>query len=290
MSKISIIFRALRPNHWLKNIIIFTPLVFARRLGDLNSIWLVLQSFVIFCLLASSVYIFNDICDREKDAEHPRKRLRPIASGELSIHWAIAVCSLLFVTSLSWSAYLNTGLFHILIVYGILQVAYSLWFRRVVILDVIAIAVGFVLRINAGASVLLVPVSHWLLSSAFLLALLLIFSKRYQELAVLGDGKENHRKTLELYDAEILKGLMLLSATSALVSYMLYTGDPMTAARFGTDYLVYTDFLVAFGILRFLYRVYRCEIPDNPLEVIFHDRYLMLTVFLWGMTVLYLIF
>lgn len=281
--------RTLRVSHWLKNLIIFAPLVFARHFG-VSDFLAVAEIFILFCLLASGVYVVNDIFDREADAKHPRKRLRPIASGELRVPNASILAIILIALPLLWAFIKWPGVFQILSAYLVLQLLYSAWLRHVVILDVIAIAVGFLLRIWSGALVIGVPVSHWLASAAFLLALLLVFSKRYQELAVVGEKDTSSRGTLEAYSGDFLRGLILLSASGTLVSYMLYTADPETARRFGTDSLMYTDLFVAFGIFRFLYHVYRRDLPDNPLEIIFKDMYLLGAILLWGLLALALIY
>lgn len=283
------IIRVLRTSHWLKNLIIFAPLVFARHF-ELADIWRTLEIFILFCLLASGVYIINDIFDRKADAEHPRKRHRPIASGELGVSGATALALLLVGVSLLWILARWPGVFQIFSAYFLVQLLYSAWLRHVVILDVIAIAVGFLLRVWAGALVIGVPVSHWLASAAFLLALLLVFAKRYQELAALGEGSAPSRLALESYSPDFLRGLIILSAAGTLVSYMLYAADPETAARFGTDALIYTDLFVAFGIFRFLYHVYRRDLPDNPLEIIFKDWYLLGAILFWGVLSLAIIY
>ena len=283
------ILRTLRVSHWLKNLIIFAPLVFARHFvaADIIS---VSEVFILFCLLASGVYVVNDIFDRGSDAKHPRKRLRPIASGELRVTSASILAIFLIGVPLLLSFLKWPAVFQVLLVYFLLQLLYSAWLRHVVILDVIAIAVGFLLRIWSGALVINVPVSHWLASAAFLLALLLVFAKRYQEFAVMGEKDPASRGTLEAYSPDFLRGLILLSAAGTLVSYMLYTADPETARRFGTDSLMYTDLFVAFGIFRFLYHVYRRDLPDNPLEVIFRDFYLLGAILLWGALALAVIY
>ncbi|MBI5220779.1 MAG: decaprenyl-phosphate phosphoribosyltransferase [Candidatus Liptonbacteria bacterium] len=281
---------SLRVRHWFKNLLVFTPLVFARHFFESHLFFQAALIFVLFSLLASGIYLWNDIFDRKEDALHPRKRLRPVASGQLSALAAGGASTLLLTGALLGGLFFSPDLFFVFAGYLVLQFFYTALLRRVVILDVFLVAFGFVLRVYAGALPFNIPVSHWLVSSVFVLALLLVFAKRYQEIKVLAETAAEHRATLGRYDLQLLNAIILVCAATVLVSYLLYTADPATVAKFGTVNLIYTAPFVFFGIFRFLYHLYRGQIPDNPLEIIFRDGYLLGAVLLWGLSVLLLIY
>ncbi len=281
---------SLRVRHWFKNLLVFAPLVFARHFFEPRLFFQTVLVFVLFSVLASGIYLWNDIFDRKQDALHPRKRFRPVASGQLSILTAGGISTLLLVVALLGGLFFSPDLFLVFAGYLVLQFLYTALLRRIVILDVFLVAFGFVLRIYAGALPFNIPVSHWLVSSVFVLALFLVFAKRYQEIRVLAEMAAEHRAALGRYDLPLLNAIILVSAAIVLVSYLLYAADPATVAKFGTANLIYTAPFVFFGIFRFLYHLYRGQIPDNPLEIIFRDGYLLSAVLLWGLSVLLLIY
>ena len=276
---------SLRPRHWLKNLLVFAPLVFAGRLFVASDFLNTIAVFLLFSALASGVYLINDIQDRGEDALHPRKRLRPISSGSLSVRRASIGAAVLIAVSLLGSFYLSHALGALFFGYLALQLVYGQGLKRIAGLDVVLVGIGFVLRVYAGALSINVPVSHWLITAVFLLALLLVFSKRHQELLIMGNEAGEHRKTLSIYTPEILRSLVLLSSGITAMAYILYTTDPETIVRVGPA-LLYTSTFIFIGIFRFLILLYKGELPDNPMEIIFKDKVLFFVVLLWGISVL----
>lgn len=284
------ILKSLRVTQWLKNLLIFAPLVFAKELFNARYILVAVIIAGLFCLLSGAMYIINDIFDQEKDVLHPRKKFRPIASGQLSVTLALIIALILVGTVFISSFMLSSGLFTIFLMYTAIQLLYSWKIRNIVVLDVMIIAIGFVLRIYAGAVPLNIPVSHWLLSSVFLLALFLVFSKRYQEITVLELNAHNHRKSLINYRPAFLNSLILISAAATLMSYVLYTVDPETITKFHTTKLLYTTPFVFFGVFRFLYHLYNKNLPDNPMEIIAKDMYVLFDIVMWAAVVLFILY
>lgn len=263
--------RALRPRQWAKNVLLLAALVFAQRVGDPVSLLRALLGMAAFSLMASAVYLGNDIVDVERDREHPEKRYRPIASGQLPIALAAAAAAVLCAGSLIIALLLPRAFLVCVLAYLALQFAYSTRLKHMVLLDVFAIAAGFVLRIIAGAEVIDVPVSNWLYLCTMLLALFLALGKRRAELSLLGDEAARHRTILAEYSIELTDQLVTITAASALLSYALYTVAPDTVAKFGSDRLKLTLPFVLFGLFRYLYLVHRQGEGGKPERVLFRD-------------------
>ena len=276
--------RLLRPTQWSKNVFLFAGLIFGRKLTDAPSVAAALLGFACFSLLASAVYIINDIRDREEDRLHPRKRLRPIASGQISARTATTLAIVLLVVSLSGAWLLSPGFLVVGLGYFLLQFAYTMTLKHVVLLDVICIGLGFVLRAVAGAVVVDVAISHWLVICTFTLCLFMGFSKRRCELTALaengGTDAGRHRKTLSLYTPEMLNHFTTLTAGVAVVSFMLYATDDRTVHEFRTNYLVYTLPIVVYAIFRFAYLVEH-GLVDGPTDVMTRDRSFQAAITLW---------
>jgi 4-hydroxybenzoate polyprenyltransferase len=273
-----------RPEQWPKNLWVLAPLLFTPPSWQPAPIFLALLGTACFCLWSSSVYCFNDVLDAESDRCHPRKRVRPIPAGQVSIRLALAAAVILAVGALGLAA---TLLPLALVFWASLYLAnsalYSVSFKHHTIIDVMSIAIGFVLRLLAGCSALGVGPSSWLLVCGFSLAMLLGFGKRRLEL----DGMEQpkaFRATLQYYDVPKLNMLLTSTASLCLVSYMLYTVSPQTIELHHTDKLVYTIPLVAYGIFRYLFKVQDGQ-HDGPAEVLLKDRIFALTGLLWVLTV-----
>jgi len=271
----------IRPAHWVKNAFVLAPLVFSRKLLDPRSELQAAVAALAFCFAASAVYIWNDILDRTSDQMHPGKCTRPIPSGRLSVRTAGALGVVLLTVSLllSFAANVPTGM--LLSAYLAINVVYSLWLKHAVVLDLMCVSLGFVLRVSAGAAVISVEASHWLLMCTFLLALTLSIFRRREEAIALGDHSVKHRSVLGDYSAAWFDqaGTMLSAAT--IVAYALYTVAPETQARFGTDRLFYTLPFVVFGVLRYLHLVHKGERTGNPSAVLIEDRPLLWCVLAW---------
>jgi len=275
--------QALRPKQWTKNLLVFAGIVFAQHASDPALLLRAAAGFVAFSLLASSVYIVNDLKDVEADRLHPKKRHRPIASGALSpvVAWTIVPVLLLIVAVIA--AWLGFGFLLVLAAYLASNVAYSFGLKHQVILDVFLIASGFVLRAVAGVE-LLKPVapetqlSAWLLVCTFFGALFLAVSKRRRELANAGTLASDQRAVLASYTPELLDRMLTITAACTLMSYALYTIWPATVAKFGTEALMVTVPVVAYGVFRYLHLVRVSEMSEDPSLVLLADRPIQLTV------------
>ena len=281
---------SLRPDQWTKNLIVFAALIFAVKLLDPAALALASAAFLIFCVLSGCVYLINDVSDREADRQHPLKRLRPIASGALGAGTALAWAIGLSASALT-AAYVLRPLFAVVAAaYLALFVVYTHALKHVVILDVMSIAIGFVLRAVAGGLVIGVPVSDWLLACTILLALFLSLAKRRHEITVLADGASGHRRILEEYDPYLLDQMIAIVAAATLVVYIIYCASPETAERFGTRLLVLTTPFPIYGIFRYLYLVHRKHGGGSPSDMLLRDRPLLSCVALWGIAVVLLIY
>jgi 4-hydroxybenzoate polyprenyltransferase len=277
--------QAMRPKHWVKNIFVFAALVFAQQLPDARSLVLVCAGFAVFCLLSSAVYLINDVADREADRLHPAKRNRPVASGALPARTAAFASLLLALLALAGALALTRPFAAIACTYLLFNLAYSLTLKRVVILDVMIVATGFLLRAWGGAVVIGVEMSHWLILCTGLIALFLGFTKRRQELATLARAAEQ-RPILREYSLPFLDQMISIVTASALLAYTLYAFSPEVAEKLGTRWMGLTIPFVLFGIFRYLYLVHQHGEGDNPTELLLSDAQLMWTVLLWGVTAL----
>ena len=281
---------SLRPDQWTKNLIVFAALIFAVKLLDPAALANASAAFLIFCAVSGAVYLVNDVSDREADRLHPIKRLRPIASGALSTSTALAWAAGLSVAALA-AAYALRPLFALTAAaYLALFALYTHTLKHVVILDVMSIAIGFVLRAVAGGLVIGVPVSDWLLVCTILLALFLGLAKRRHEITMLADGASGHRRILEEYDPYLLDQMIAIVAAATLVVYIIYCASPETAERFGTELLVLTTPFPIYGIFRYLYLVHRKHGGGSPSDMLLRDRPLLSCVALWGLAVVVLIY
>lgn len=281
---------SLRPDQWTKNLIVFAALIFAVRLFDPAALALATAAFLIFCALSGAVYLINDVSDREADWQHPLKRMRPIASGALAPSTALAWATVLAAAGLAAAFALRLSFGIAAASYVALVILYSRALKHVVIVDVMAIAIGFVLRAVAGGLVIGVPISDWLLVCTILGALFLGLAKRRHELTLLADGATGHRRILEEYDPYLLDQMIAVVAASTLVAYIIYCASPETSEKFGTQWLVLTTPFPIYGIFRYLYLVHRKHGGGSPSDVLLRDRPLLGCVALWGLAVVLIIY
>jgi 4-hydroxybenzoate polyprenyltransferase len=283
MKSVQLLFLSLRPRQWIKNGFIFLPLVFAQQLFEPACVWSTIQAVVVFCALTGAVYLINDYMDREEDRRHPVKRHRPLAAGLISPSLAIGTALGLLILSLLWGYRVGTGFFLVLMIYLGVQVLYNAWLRDVVILDVFCVAAGFFLRVIAGAVVIGVPVSRWLIICAIFIAMFLIISKRRHEINVLGKEEAGkHRKVLSQYSAHLLDQMIGVTTGGVLLTYVLYCTSPETVEKFHTENMIYTFVFVLYGIFRYLYLIYQRHEGGSPEKIILSDIPLLASVLLWG--------
>lgn len=278
------LFAEMRPQQWTKNVLLFPALLFSQNLTKIRETTLVLIAFGIFCFLSSSIYILNDLLDIENDRKHPTKCRRPLASGELPIKLGIAAFLFCSVGTLSAAWWLNWHFGIVATIYFILQVAYSIRLKHLVILDVSCIAAGFVLRTIAGAQVINVEISSWLLICAMLLSLFLAFGKRRHELVLLEDGATAHRKILGEYSTELLDQMISVVTAATVVSYLFYTVAPETVAKFHTKNLILTAPFVLYGIFRYLYLIHQKQLGGSPEKALLNDPASIVNLLLYGIT------
>jgi 4-hydroxybenzoate polyprenyltransferase len=281
---------SLRPSQWTKNLIIFAALLFGQRLFDAAALLDASAGFVVFCLLSGVVYLINDVADREADRRHPVKMHRPIASGAVPVSAALAFAGALAAGALAAAFWLRP-LFGVLAAsYVALLAFYSGPLKHVVIIDVLTIAIGFVLRAVAGAVAIDVAVSPWLYVLTVLLALFLALSKRRHELVLLADGATGHRRILEEYSPYLLDQMISVVTASTLVAYAIYTVSPETIDKFHTDRLGLTLPFPLYGIFRYLYLVHQKEGGGSPSDMLLADRPLLVCVALWAVAVAVIIY
>ena len=249
-----------------------------------------MTAFAIFCALAGAVYLINDVSDRERDRQHPRKRERPIASGALSPQTALSAAAVLAAGGLVGAWMLGTAFGAVATTYLALLALYSGPLKHIVIIDVLTIAIGFVLRVAAGAVAVGVPMSHWLLVCTILLAMFLGLSKRRHELTLLADGATGHRRILQEYSPYLLDQMIGVVTASTLMAYVFYATSEETAEKFGTSLLGLTIPFPLYGIFRYLYLVHQREGGGSPAELLLNDRPLLACVALWGLAVVVIIY
>jgi len=275
---------SMRPRQYTKNLLVLAALVFARRLDDTILVSRAALAFVLFCLLSSAVYLINDVVDVEEDRRHPDKRDRPIAAGYLPPLVALIAAAMLAAVGLAGSFWINQGLGAVASGYLGLQLLYQFVFKYRVILDVFAIAGGFVLRAVAGAEAISVEISPWLLICTLLLALFLGLAKRRGEMVLLEEGAHAHRRTLGKYSLYLLDQMIAVMTASTLMSYCLYTISERTVQEVGSTRLMYTVPFVIYGIFRYLYLIHRRGEGGHPDRTLLTDRPLLVNVALWVIT------
>lgn len=275
--------QAMRPHQWVKNLLVLAPLAFTEK-GQIYeaSSWLAaLCAFAAFCLAASSIYLLNDIVDREEDARHPKKRHRPIASGRLAVGVARGQLAVQLVAAIALAVCVPDGPRFPFVVwpvtYLLLNLAYSFWLKRLVIIDCMCIALGFQLRVMAGAAAIGVKASHWILLCTFFFSLFLAFCKRYEELSRQGEASGLTRATMEDYTTSFLNMMIGPLAALSILTYGLYTVSPETTATHGSDRLMYTVPFVTYGVFRYLFLVYRKSEGGDPARLLFRDVPLMVS-------------
>ncbi len=270
-----------RPKQWIKNLIIFAPLLFSSNLKNPPLLLKSTIAFSLFCLLTSSIYIINDIQDRKNDALHRFKSKRPIASGQLKPNIALVFALIIFLVSIVFSWGQGISFFLVMSTYFILQLAYTKLLKNVVIVDVMVIATGFVLRVIAGSEILNVEMSSWLLICTFLLALFLSLSKRRSELTSVPGNSHLQRKVLTKYSPYLLDQMISVVTSSTFIAYILYTISDETVKRIGTKNLIFTIPFVMFGIFRYLYLIHKKEEGERPEITMLTDLPLIFIIFLW---------
>ena len=274
------LFALIRPEHWVKNLFLFIPAFFAARLTDPLILADALLGFVAFSLIASSVYVLNDLVDAPQDRHHPDKCNRPIASGVIGRPQAIVILLLFLGSGSALAASLNPQLLLIVLLYFIINVAYSFSLKHIALIDVSLIGLGFLLRVFAGGIVTGVAVSQWLIVLTFLLALILGLAKRRGEYVIMTGG-HSFRKSLEGYNLPFLDVAMVVCSTVAIVAYLMYCFSPEVTGRMQSDKIFYTAFFVILGILRYLQLTLVFNKTESPTRALLRDGFLQIVLLCW---------
>ena len=275
-------FRLLRFAQWLKNAFLFAPLIFSKHLFESAYIWREALAFVGFCLISSIVYIINDIVDHEADKLHPIKKNRPIASGVVNPAEAVIIIIILFALLSGLVQFINLHFWCAVALYGFLNLAYSLWLKQVVLVDVFVIAAGFMLRVLAGVFAIEVVISSWLVLCTLFVSVFLAISKRRSELILITETNSfNSRPVLKQYDVEFMDQIMTVAASGMTISYALYTVAERTVKIFGTENLIFTTMFVLFGVFRYIFLTRKRKTDDNPMHLLLSDAPLMVNILLW---------
>lgn len=278
------LFKTMRPRQWAKNVFVFVALFFDRKLTDPESVLRTLAAFVLLCLMSSAVYIMNDLADIENDRQHPVKRNRPLPAGRLSPTVAVIAAIVLAAGSLVAGFLLSTGLGFVLLLYLLIQISYTFWLKRVVLVDVLVVASGFILRIAAGVAVIEVErFSPWLYVFGGFLALFMVLGKRRHELVLLGDNASNHRQILKEYNLDLVDRLLGLVTTGAVIAYTLYTflaeGVPPN------HFMMLTIPFVLYAVFRYLYLIHVRHEGGAPEDIFLRDRAMQVSMVLWAIVV-----
>lgn len=289
-SVVSDLFVSLRPEQWTKNLLVFAALIFAEELFNRTAVLTAIAAFVIFCVLSGVVYLVNDVMDRDSDRRHPLKSRRPIAAGSLSVSTAVGAAAILVAVTLPAAFALRWSFGIVAVGYLALQGLYSGPLKHIVILDVLTLAIGFVLRAVGGAVAIDVMISHWLFVCTILGALFIGLAKRRHEIVLLGEGASSHRPILDEYTPYLLDQMIVVAAASTLIAYIFYTISAETVAKFDTQWLGLTIPFLLYGIFRYLYLVHQREGGGSPSDLLLNDRPLLTCVVLWVAAVVIIIY
>ncbi len=302
------IIRLLRPRQWIKNLAIFAALLFNNQLFDLVMIQKIVEGFIVFCIISSSIYIINDIFDIENDRKHPFKKYRPLASNKISIPNAIMLASVLSISAIIASLLISPAFFVVTVVYFVLNLAYSAYLKHIEIIDILTLSAGYILRVFAGEIISSSHISGWLFLTVICLSLFLAIGKRRSELTLLShqpNPQVKTRKTLSHYSAQLLDIYITIFATSTFISYALFTflenpkGMQFTFGLIPADllgtllqrkWLMITIIPVAYGLMRYLQRIYEKQEGESPERVLFSDRPLLTAVLIWAFLVIILMY
>lgn len=275
--------KLIRPKQWIKNFFVFAPLLFSKHIFHVEYLLPAILAFFIFSLASSAVYIINDIMDIESDRVHPKKKYRPIASGEVEIKQALILFSFILILVIIGLFFTNRFFVVVIIAYFLTNLLYSFKIKSIVLLDVFFISFGFMLRVLGGAASISVPISNWMVLTTIFISLFLAISKRRGELsqAVGTENIEKQRKVLKDYSVEFADQLNTIAAAGTIISYALYTVSERTIKTFETDKLIYTTPFVIYGIFRYMYLMHQKNMGESPTTIVTKDIPIILDVIAW---------
>ncbi len=288
--KIKDLIKLMRPHQYIKNLFILLPLFFALKITDTSLLFNAIIAFIAFSLTASAIYTLNDYHDIEEDRQHPKKKERPLASGAINKSQAIVIMSVLSVAGFLLMASLSLKAVGILAAYVIMNIAYSFYLKHVAILDVVIIAIGFVLRLFIGSAVTGIPLSMWIVVMTFLLALFMALAKRRDDVLIYLDTGKKMRKVIDGYNLQFLDTAMAIMASVVIVAYTIYTTSPEVVARVHSEYLYLTSLFVILGIMRYLQVAFVLKDSGSPTKIVLKDRFMQLTLIGWVLTFAWILY
>ncbi len=280
----------MRPHQYSKNVFIFLPLFFALQITNSELLISVFIAFIAFSLTASAIYTFNDYNDIEDDRQHPKKKSRPLASGDISKSQAIIIMAILAIAGFTLMATLSIKAVGIMAAYVVMNIAYSLYLKHIAILDVAIIAIGFVLRLFIGSVVTEIPLSMWIVIMTFLLALFMALAKRRDDMLIYLETGKKMRKVIDGYNLQFLDTTMVVMAPVVIVSYIIYTTSAEVVARVNSEYLYLTSLFVILGIMRYLKMVFVHKDSGSPTKIILKDHFMQLTLLGWSVTFAWILY
>ncbi|MDP3150151.1 MAG: decaprenyl-phosphate phosphoribosyltransferase [Ignavibacteria bacterium] len=284
------IIKLIRVPQWIKNFFVFIPLVYSRNLFHTDYLIKSLTAFFIFCLLSSVVYVINDIVDAEADRHHPLKKNRPIASGKISNANGITIAIILLALGLLLSIYTNSMFKIFALLYLVINIFYSFKLKHLVLLDIFSIAAGFMIRVTAGALVISVEISSWLILTTMFLSLFLAVMKRRSEIFVAGDVQNSTRKVLGDYSTNFIDQMATIAAAGVIISYALYTVSERTVTVFQTEHLIYTTPFVVYGIFRYMFLVLNHNKGENTTGIMVTDVSMITNIVLYSLTTIIIVY
>ena len=274
-------FLLLRPQEWMKNLLVFFPLFFALQIFNFPVLAKAGWAFFIFCALASGIYIFNDSFDVDADRVHPRKKMRALPAGRISMKKALSICAALLAAGLTGAWFISYGMFFCSLIYIGLNVAYTIKLKHVPIIDIVLIALGFVLRIIAGGIATEIRLSPWIIIMTFLLSLFLALGKRRDDVVMLLQNGEGVRKSVNGYKLAFVDKCLKGMAVIVVVSYLIFTMSSATITKFGTDHLYLTTIFVIPGIIRYMHLIIAEQQPGDPSDILMQDHIIQISVTGW---------
>ena len=283
-------FVLVRFKEWVKNIIVFAPLFFSTSMFDWNLIIDSALAFIAFCLLSGSVYIINDISDLEHDKQHPVKKNRPLAKGDVGIKSAIVFAIILLLFALSLSLFLNQKVLIVLLSYFGINLLYSFWLKKIALIDIVIISIGFVLRLLAGAFSTGIILSDWILLLTLLLSVFLVLGKRRQDLVLSKSEDFILRKSFDGYSEKYIDLSLIIVASVIIVTYLMYSISPEVSVRLSNDYFKLTSVWIILAFLRYFQLIYVFGKSESPINIFFKDTFLMSIVTLWMFSCFYFIY
>ncbi len=279
--KPSSLINLMRPHQYIKNLFIFLPLFFAMKITDTALLSNAIVAFIAFSLTASAIYTLNDYHDIEEDRQHPKKKIRPLASGEISKRQAVTIMAVLATLGFGLMATLSFSAVGILAAYVLMNIAYSFWLKHVAILDVTIIAIGFVLRLFIGSAVTGIALSMWIVVMTFLLALFMALAKRRDDVLIFLETGKKMRKVVDGYNLQFLDTAMAIMASVVIVAYTIYTTSDAVVERLHSEYLYLTALFVILGVLRYLQVTFVLKDSGSPTRIVLKDRFMQLTLLGW---------